>query len=152
VIARIRSAGLVEHDALCRLHRASSMIWEEDRDTLEAHPDAFGVPVRAIAEGRVRVALGTEGELRGFSVVADGGAGICVLDDLFVDPEILRRGVGRALVEDAAARASAAGSRAMTVIAHPRNFPFYESVSFQPHEPAATRFGPATRMRRELPR
>jgi GNAT superfamily N-acetyltransferase len=152
VISQIRHAELLEHDALCELHRRSSMVWEEDRAALEAHPDALGVPAGAITEGRVRVALGVEGELRGFSMVSDGGAGICVLDDLFVDPEILRRGVGCALVEDAAARASAAGSREMTVIAHPRNFPFYESLGFHPLEPAATRFGPATRMRRELPR
>jgi len=140
------------HDALCRLHRSSSMVWEEDRAALESHPDALGVPLRAIADGRVRVALGEQGELRGFSVTSDTGAGACELDDLFVDPAWFRHGIGRALVEDAATRARAAGSRELGVIAHPRNFPFYESVGFLPVEPAMTRFGLAVRMRRELSR
>jgi predicted N-acetyltransferase YhbS len=62
----------------------------------------------------------------------------------------MRRGVGSALVEDAASRAMARGCRSMSVIAHPRVFPFYESVGFIPREPALTRFGPAVRMWRAL--
>jgi predicted N-acetyltransferase YhbS len=64
----------------------------------------------------------------------------------------LRQGVGRTLVEDAPAPAAAAGSQRMSVVAHPRNFPFYESVGFVPVEPAHTRFGPAVRMWRKLDR
>ena len=149
-IAEIRWAEPLERSALGELHRRSSRVWEEDRAALEAHPDALGVALEAILQRRVRVAVGDMGELLGFSVVADGGPGTCELDDLFVDAHILRRGVGRALVEDAAGRALAEGSRRMTVVAHPRNFPFYESVGFVPGEQAQTRFGPAVRMWREL--
>jgi hypothetical protein len=38
----------------------------------------------------------------------------------------------------------------MTVVAHPRNFAFYESVGFLRGEPVATRFGPAVKLQREL--
>jgi predicted N-acetyltransferase YhbS len=62
----------------------------------------------------------------------------------------MRRGVGRALVEDAASGAVTAGCQSMTVVAYPRNFPFYESEGFEPGEAASTRFGPAVRMRRKL--
>jgi predicted N-acetyltransferase YhbS len=72
------------------------------------------------------------------------------LDDLFVEPARMRQGIGRALVEDAVDRAAGAGYERMTVIAHPRNFPFYESVGFVPGESASTRFGPAVRMQRPL--
>ena len=47
----------------------------------------------------------------------------------------MRQGIGRELVEDAATRALAKGRERMTVVAHPRTFPFYESVGFVPGEP-----------------
>jgi len=84
-------------------------VWEEDRAALQAHPDALGVSLAAIAERRVRVAVGEAGELLGFSIVADGAGAVCELYDLFVDPGFLRQGIGRALVDDAAKRASIAG-------------------------------------------
>jgi GNAT superfamily N-acetyltransferase len=149
-VAQIRSATAGERGALGELHRRSSYVWEGDRADLDAYPDALGVAGEAIAAGRVRVAVDAGGALLGFSVVAEGPDGDCELDDLFVEPRLMRRGIGRALVEDAAARALRAGSAAMTVIAHPRNFAFYESVGFVGGEPVATRFGPAVRLRRQL--
>jgi GNAT superfamily N-acetyltransferase len=150
LIAEIRCAGAHERAALDDLHRRSSFVWAGDRANLEAHPDALGVAPEAIAERRVRVAVGAREEMLGFSVVAVSDSSVCELDDLFVDPDVMRRGVGRALVEDAASSAVAFGLRSMTVVADPRNFPFYESVGFQPGEAAATRFGPAVRMQRGL--
>jgi hypothetical protein len=43
---------------------------------LEAHPDALGVDPEAIAERRVRVAVGEDRRLLAFSLVADGGDGV----------------------------------------------------------------------------
>ncbi len=149
-ITKIRFAQPSERGALGDLHRRSSCVWEEDRAQLEAHPDALGVAGEAIADGRVRVAVGQGGELLGFAVLADGTAGVCELEDLFVDPAVMRQGFGRALVEDAAARAILAGYREMTVVAHPRTFAFYESVGFVSGEPVSTRFGPAVQLRRRL--
>jgi GNAT superfamily N-acetyltransferase len=146
----IRDAQPFEQSELTALHRRSSYVWEEDRIHFDSHPEVFGVPSEAIAEGRVRVAVGQGGALVGFSVVVDARSGACVLDDLFVDPDFMRQGVGRSLVEDAAARAVSTGHQEMTVIAHPRNFPFYESVGFVPGKPSNTRFGPAAYMRRQL--
>ncbi len=149
-ISEVRLGKPAERGALGQLHRRSSYVWEEDRAQLEAHPDALGVAHEAIVDGRVRVAVGEGGELLGFSVVADGAGRVCELEDLFVDPGVMRQGVGRVLVEDAAARALSAGYHEMTVVAHPRNFAFYGSVGFVPGEPVSTRFGPATRLRRPL--
>jgi ribosomal protein S18 acetylase RimI-like enzyme len=149
-MTRIRDAEIREREALGRLHRSSSMVWPEDRAALDAHPDALGVAAAAITEGRVRVALGPRGQLRGFSVVLQDGDGGCELEDLFVDPATFRRGIGRALVEDAAERARSAGCTELGVVAHPRNFPFYESLGFHQVGPASTRFGPAVRMLRGL--
>jgi GNAT superfamily N-acetyltransferase len=126
VIAGIRCAEPLERGALGELHGRSSWVWAEDRVVLEAHPDALGGRARRDRQRGVRVAVGNGGELLGFSVAAEGGRGVCELDDLFVDPEMLRRGVGRVLVEDAAVHATATGGQQVTVVAHPRNFPFYE--------------------------
>ena len=40
----------------------------------------------------------------------------------------------------------------MTVVAHPPNFAFCESVGFVRGEPGATRFGPAVKLRCQLGR
>jgi ribosomal protein S18 acetylase RimI-like enzyme len=149
-VSAIRLATPSERVALGELHRRSSYVWEEDRANLEAHPDALGVAREAIAAGRVRVAVGPAGERLGFSVVADGAAGVCELEDLFVDPDFMRQGVGRALVEDAAGRAGASGYRKMTVVAAAHNIGFYGTVGFAPGEAVSTRFGPATQLRRRL--
>jgi GNAT superfamily N-acetyltransferase len=147
----IRDAAIAERETLGDLHRRSSYVWEEDRANLDAHPDALGVAEPAIAEGRVRVAVTATGDVVAFSVVAYPGGAVCELDDLFVDPTVMRTGIGRSLVADAVARAVAARCRTMTVIAHPRTFGFYESVGFTPGESVSTRFGPATLLRRPLP-
>lgn len=150
IVSSIRDATPDEREALGELHRRSSMVWEEDRAQLEAHPEVFGVSSAAIAAGRVRVAVDGDGKVLGFSVVADVGEGVCELDDLFVEPGLLRGGVGTALVEDAVARHAAAGYREMVVTAAPRTFSFYESLGFAVGQPVRTRFGPAARLRRSL--
>lgn len=150
IVSSIRDATPDEREALGELHRRSAMVWEEDREKLEAHPEVFGVSSAAIAAGRVRVAVGGDGKALGFSVVADVGEGVCELDDLFVEPAALGEGIGTALVEDAVARHRAAGFREMAVTAAARTFGFYESVGFAVGEPVRTRFGPAARLRRSL--
>jgi GNAT superfamily N-acetyltransferase len=150
LISEIRCAVLAEQAPLTELHRRSSYVWEVDRAQLQAHPDALGVASEAIVDGRVRVAVGPEGQLLGFCIYADAGGGVCELDDLFVEPDVMRRGIGQALVQDATQRAMLGGYRQLTVVAHPRNFAFYESVGFVVGEAVRTRFGPATRLRRAL--
>lgn len=148
-VSTIRDAASVDRVALGDLHRRSSWVWVDDRPFLEGHPDVLGVAPGPIAEGRVRVAVGSAGEPLGFSVVIDR-EDVCELEDLSVDPEAMRRGVGTALVEDAVTRAKSRGCRRMCVVTHPRTAPFYESVGFVAGEPAQVPFGPALRMWRGL--
>jgi GNAT superfamily N-acetyltransferase len=83
-----------------------------------------------------------------FSVVIPTDSGAYELDGLFVDPAHMTGGVGRALVEDAAAQASGQGARCLEVTAGPAQG-FYEKVGFRLVGLDQTRFGPAVRMRRE---
>ena len=149
---RIRDARPDEAPALEALQRRSSAIWDAYREQLEAHPDAIEeIPATEIAAGRVRVAVGRTGELLGFSAVLPADEdGAVELDGLFVEPEALRRGVGRGLVADAADRARAAGAAALNVVGGPEGEPFYFACGFIRVADASTRFGPAARLRLPL--
>ena len=147
---KIRDAEAGERGVLSDLHRRSSFVWEEDRANLEAHPDALGVELEAILDKRVRVAVGDDDVPLGFSISSGPNREERELVDLFVEPDFMRQGIGRLLVEDVASGAAAASCRCVTVVAHPRTFPFYEAVGFVPGEPVATRFGPAVKLRRSL--
>ena len=146
----IRDARPDEALALEALQRRSSDVWESDRASLAAHPDAIEPPHRAIAEGRVRVAVDASGRRLGFSVVLTVTDGRCELDDLFVEPDAMRQGVGRLLVDDVVSRAAAAGATYVDVIANPNALGFYERVGFEITGEASTRFGSAPRMSRAL--
>lgn len=150
MIAGIRPAEPGERRELGNLHRRSSYAWEEDRPLLDRHPEVFGVAAEAIAGGRVRVAVGEDGRLLGFATVEVRPDGACELEDLFVEPEAMGRGVGRALVRDAQARARAGDCPRMTVVAHARTAGFYERLGFVAGETVRTRFAPALRMWCEL--
>jgi GNAT superfamily N-acetyltransferase len=145
----IRQAATGEAQLLEELQRRSSDVWEEYREQLAANPDVIELPQSFIEQGWVRVAVGRDGEPIGFSVVIPTDDQVHELDGLFVEPDHMRCGVGRALVQDAAARAARAGAERLEVTAGPAQG-FYEKVGFELVGAAQTRFGPAVRMRRRL--
>jgi GNAT superfamily N-acetyltransferase len=144
---RIRDGTKVQRADLEALQRRSSDVWEQYREQLAANPDAIELPQAFIDNGWVRVAVAGDDTPIGFSVVIPAGGGVHELDGLFVEPGRMRRGVGRALVEDAVARAALAGAACLEVIAGPAQG-FYERVGFTLIGTTETRFGPAVRMRR----
>jgi ribosomal protein S18 acetylase RimI-like enzyme len=150
VVELIRDARPDEASALEALQRRSSDVWEQYRAQLAANPDAIEPPHQAIADGRVRVAVDASGRRLGFSVVLPVRDGRCELDDLFVESDSMRLGVGRLLVGDVARRAAAAGASHVDVIANPNALGFYERLGFEITGQASTRFGDAPRMTLEL--
>jgi GNAT superfamily N-acetyltransferase len=146
VVRSIRDARPDEASALEALQRRSSDVWEEYRAQLAASPDAIEPPLRAIADGRVRVAVDACGPLLGFSVVLPVRGGRCELDDLFVEPDSMGLGVGRLLVDDLVTRAAVTGATHVDVIANPNAVGFYERFGFEHTGRAPTRFGDAPRM------
>lgn len=115
------------------------------RAQLTAHPDAIALPAEQITAGLVRVAE-QDGVVVGFAVLLEPSAGACELDGLFVEPERMRTGVGRLLVEDATSVARERGATRIDVVANPQAVAFYDAVGFKPAGEAQTRFGPAPRM------
>ena len=99
----IRGATAAQRADLEALQRRSSDVWERYREQLAANPDAIALPQRFFDNGWVRVAVAGDDGPIGFSVVIPADGGVRELDGLFVEPGHMHRGVGRALVEDAAA-------------------------------------------------
>jgi GNAT superfamily N-acetyltransferase len=147
VVERIRDAMPDEIEALKSLRRRSSSIWEADRGPLAADPGAAELPPDAIREQRVRVAVGANERLVGFSLVLPTRKRVCELDGLFVDPDFLNRGVGRSLMADVVERARGEHAKRLDVIADPRATGFYQRMGFHSAGQVTTWSGPALRMR-----
>jgi GNAT superfamily N-acetyltransferase len=138
---RIRPARPEERLDLEALQRRASLALPEYREQLEAHPDAIELPAEQIEQGQVIVA-DLNGRVAGFAAVVGGE-----LDGLFVEPELWRRGIGTALIEEATHEARRRGFT-LSVTASPTALRFYEHCGFAVEGEAQTRFGPAFRMSR----
>lgn len=138
---RIRVAQPKEREELEALQWRASLANEEDRPHLEAHPDAIELPAEQVESGQVIVAeIG--GRIAGFAAVLGGE-----LDGLFVEPDLWRMGVGKALVDAAILLARRRGL-SLSVTANKAALGFYERCGFTVEGEAQTRFGPALRMSR----
>ena len=113
----IRDAGPGDMPALRDVFRRSSLSNEDDRMTLLAHPDVLEYPDDGVSDGRTRVA-DADGHVIGFASWL-GTGDVTEIEDLFVDPDWMRRGVGRALVQDLIAQARRRGVRRVEVTSNP---------------------------------
>jgi GNAT superfamily N-acetyltransferase len=143
---QVRSAVAGDRPALRRIFRRASLSNAGDRDVLLAHPDALELPDSGVAGGRTRVAMAADGTVVGFisSLPCDGSA--LELEDLFVDPDWMLRGVARRLVGDLVETARLAGIARIEVTANPHADGFYRSAGFVFLDECETQFGPAVRM------
>ena len=145
----LRSAHTNDLDVLRDVYRRASLSNDRDRDVLLAHPDALDFAGDAIEDGRTIVAE-LDAQPVGFATFGRPEGGVVELEDLFVDPDAQRRGIGRALVAGAGFLAGRAGGRRIDVTANPDALGFYASVGFLVVGEAETRFGPAPRMSLEI--
>ena len=136
---------MAERDALEELQRRASAHEPMYRAQLAAHPDAIELPAEQIAAGLVRVAE-QNGVVVGFAVLLEPSGTACELDGLFVEPDRMRTGVGRRLIDDAKLIARERGAKRIEVVANPQAIAFYDAVGFRATGQAQTRFGPAPRM------
>jgi GNAT superfamily N-acetyltransferase len=124
--------------------RNASLSNEGDRENLLAHPEYLVLEPAGLAEGRTYVAE-EDGVLAGFATwsATPGGA---ELEDLFVDPAYMRRGIATALVARITDVLRARGVRQIEVIASLYAVGFYRAAGFTGAGPAQTDFGSALRM------
>lgn len=145
----IRPARLDELGLLEDLQLRSSLVWEDTREDLLAHPEVIELPAAQIADDLVFVAE-RGGAVVGFGVVLPVAGRNPGLDGLFVEPEAFGQGVGRALVAEAVSRARAIGGTGLGVIANLNARGFYEACGFRAVREVPTRFAPALLMRLEI--
>jgi len=147
---RITDAVPADVGTLRQLFRRSSLSNDDDRANLLANPDALDFSDAPVHLGRTRVAVSADGHIVGF-VTSLVGRDALELEDLFVDPDWMRRGVGRALVRDAVEEARRGRLARVEVIANRHALGFYEKAGFVVDRDVQTRFGPAPRMHLEVP-
>ena len=134
----IRSSTPADLAEVRDVFRRASLSNEGDREWIEAHPESFGLDEANVIESRTRVAV-VEGRLVGFATLVGNE-----LEDLFVDPDWMRRGIAAALVRDVATTVSR-----IDLTANPHALGFYEAVGFVHDGVAETSGGPAYRMHLE---
>ena len=141
----IRSATPDDLPRLADIFRRASLHNEGDRQALLEHPEVLELDPACVYENRSRVAV-EDGRVVGFASTTLAGDFI-ELDDLFVDPDWMRRGIALALIRDAEAIARSRGVSRIEVTGNHHARAFYEHAGFVETGPAQTRFGPAIRMR-----
>lgn len=142
---RIRDATPEDVNVLREIFRRSALSNDGDRRALLANPDALEFSPPAETDGHSRVVVADGDQIVGFAtslVVRD----VIELEDLFVDPDWMRRGIGRAMVVDAMEVARQRGIQRIEVTANPHAVTFYEKTGFAVDQDVETRFGPAPRM------
>jgi len=144
----IRDAGPDDMTALREVFRRSSLSNDNDRMKLLAHPDVLELSEQGVTDGRTRVA-DADGSVIGFATWL-GTGDVTEIEDLFVDPDWMRRGVGRALVQDLISLAHARGARRVEVTGNPHARDFYERVGFAHDHEVETPLGPGLRMHLDL--
>ena len=113
----IRLGTLADLPAANLVFRSASLSNAGDRDNLLAHPEHLILGSEGLAEGRTYVAE-QDGSLAGFASWAEA-SGITELEDLFVHPDKMRRGIAMALVNHIAQVLHARGVQRLEVTANP---------------------------------
>jgi GNAT superfamily N-acetyltransferase len=126
------------------IYRRASLFNAGDRDNMLAHPEYLILGPEGLAEGRTYVAE-QDGSLVGFATWIET-AGTMELEDLFVDPDRMRRGIATALVNRIAEVLRARGVERLEVTANPHALGFYRAAGFIDCGVAETDFGAAPRM------
>jgi len=126
--------------------RRASLSNAGDRAALLAHPEALQLSEGLVGRGRVVVATVADGTIVGFASSRRTQAAVLELDDLFVEPSWMRRGVARALMRFIAMEAVSGGMTRVEVTANEHALGFYRAVGFVVDGSAGTEFGPGLRM------
>jgi ribosomal protein S18 acetylase RimI-like enzyme len=145
----IRSARAADQDALADIFRRASLTHDGDRDNLLAHPELLAFDAAWTKNSRVRVAI-VAGDVVGFATTRPLDDGSVELDDLFVDPGWMRRGVARALVSDAVTAAREEGRSRIEASANVHATAFYDAAGFVTTGTLDTPFGLTPRMHLDL--
>jgi GNAT superfamily N-acetyltransferase len=149
--ASVRRATLDDLAALRDIYRRASLSNVNDREAVLSSPDSLEWEDEALAAGQTRVAVDEHGRILGFATVIPLEVGL-ELEDLFVDPDFMRRGVATQLMTVLVDEAARAGAPWIQVTANPHAADFHASAGFVAVDRVQTRFGAAPRLRLKISR
>jgi predicted N-acetyltransferase YhbS len=117
---------------------------EGDRELLSEHPEltVFEPP----AEDDVVLVAEVTARLVGFVTARAHGDDAFTVTDLFVDPDHMRSGIGRALIDAVVAAATKSGRPRIQVDANRHSVAFYGRLGFEAVQEVQLKFGAALRM------
>jgi GNAT superfamily N-acetyltransferase len=134
--------------AVTAVYRDASLSNPGDREHLLAHPEYLVLEPAGLDEGRTWVAEEND-VIVGFATWADAGD-VTELEDLFVDPDWMRRGIATALVSHIADVLRSRGVDALEVTASNDALEFYHAIGFAEIGVEQTAFGTAPQLRLSL--
>jgi GNAT superfamily N-acetyltransferase len=145
----IRRAVMADMEQLQGVFLRASLSNDNDREPLLAHPQWLVVSDARIQDGRMRAAVDHRDAVVGFASyqITDG---VAELEDLFVDPPWMRRGVGAALVLEIAELLRLLDFERLEVTANPHAMAFYQHMEFVFDHMVETEFSEAPRMFRRI--
>jgi GNAT superfamily N-acetyltransferase len=140
----IRLGEPADYAAAAAVYRRASLHNDGNRDDLLAHPEHLVLGREGLEQRRTHVA-DEHGSVVGFAswLEVDGTVD---LEDLFVDPSWMRRGIATELVGCIVDVQRSRGVTCLEVTANPHALDFYRSVGFREIGTATTEFGVAPRM------
>ncbi|HEX3842619.1 MAG TPA: GNAT family N-acetyltransferase [Acidimicrobiales bacterium] len=141
----IRGARITDMPALQGIYERASLSNPQDAGPLLDNPEWLVFTDDGVREGRTRVAVDRQDEVVGFASYRIAG-GVAELEDLFVEPARMRRGLGEALVRDISATLLGLSFATLEVTANPQALAFYERLGF------VTTHQVATELHRAAPR
>jgi GNAT superfamily N-acetyltransferase len=126
--ACIRLARIEEASALSELCVRSKASWGYDQAFMALARVVLEVSPQQIAARNVWVATAADGEITGMVALGPSEEPNTLdLDKLFIEPQRIRSGVGRALMAHAIDEARRRGARRLTILSDPYAAGFYES-------------------------
>jgi GNAT superfamily N-acetyltransferase len=123
VLRPVRTDELAELSELCLRSKA---VWGYDQAFMDACRAELTLSAADIRESELQVAE-RDGKVLGVAQVSVEGAD-ADLEKLFVEPELLRSGAGRALFDWAVEAARSRGATTLTIEADPDAAPFYRRM------------------------
>jgi GNAT superfamily N-acetyltransferase len=124
----IRPARAGEGALLTALCLRSKAHWGYDEAFMAAAARLLRIRERDIGSGGVLVAAAAERPCGVAAILPLRRPGWCELSHLFVAPESLGRGIGRALFDAAVALAAGRGARHVSILSDPNAAAFYERL------------------------
>ncbi len=125
---RLRPARREESDALGALCVRSKAHWGYDAAFMAACAPFLVVPPEAIARGDVQVAVDADDRPLAFAQLSPRVGDAIELDKLFVEPGLIRAGLGVLLLRWAMDTARQRGARRLAIVADPDAAAFYEKA------------------------